>query len=42
MIKEERGALLANRIAILSNKSKNVKSPGVLRKLRRKLAKGCY
>lgn len=42
MTKEERGALLVNRIAVLSNRKKNIKTPGVLNKLRRKLAKGCY
>lgn len=42
MTKEEREAILRNRIAVLANSPKNVKSPGVLRKLRRQLAKGNY
>ena len=42
MTKEERKALLENRILTLSNSIKNIKCPGVLRKLRRKIAKGNY
>ena len=42
MTKKQRKALLENRIAVLSNKNKNIKNPGVLKKLRRKLAKGCF
>ena len=42
MTKEVREAILRNRIAILSNSPKNIKCPGVLRKLRRKLVKGNF
>ena len=42
MTKEQRKAILENRIAILSNSIKNIKCPGVLKKLKRNLVKGNY
>ena len=42
MTKENRKNALANRINVLSNNGKNVKSPGVLNKLNRKLERGNY
>lgn len=42
MTKEVRKAILVNRIKVLENSPKNVKCPGVLKKLYRRLARGLY
>ena len=42
MSKEEKRALLQDRYNKLNGTEKNIKSPGVVRKLRRKLVKGNY
>lgn len=42
MSKEEKHALLQDRYNKLNGTEKNIKSPGVVRKLRRKLVKGNY
>lgn len=42
MTKEARKALLQDRYNKLNGTEKNIKSPGVVRKLKRKLVKGKY
>lgn len=42
MTKEARKALLQDRYNKLNGTEKNIKSPGVVRKLRRRLVKGNY